>query len=883
MTPPRLPRAVLRRLAPREVRESLVADLDDVFERQASETTARRARWWYRRQAVRGVPALLSMRLQRRRLPAVPEEKKMTAFDSFQRDLRYAIRWLWRSPAFTVPAALTIALGIGATAAIFSVVHAVLLAPLPYSAPDRLVMVFQDMRARGGPANEWATPGNLADWLAAKDVFSSVASIRQFLPTLTGMGEPEPLVGELVTQQYFDVLGTRMEKGRTFRPEEAVPNAGRVVIISHGAWQRRFGGDPNVIGRRLTLSGEPHEIVGVLPAGFRPVIVSNAEVWRPERFSLTTPSRGAVVLRVVARLAPGLTLASAQTRATALAAVLEQKYPEFNRNVGFGVVPLQDQVVTDVRPGLLVLSAAVLFVLLIAALNVANLLLARGSNRVRELGVRMALGASRGRVVRQLLTESVLLSVIGGALGIGISLLGVEALVGLAPDGSPRLDEVHVNGTVLLFAGAMTIVTGLLFGLVPALQASREGRTTAVNSASRGAVGGPGRWTRRLLVVGEIAVALMLLVGGGLLLRTFVSLQRSDLGFDPTDVTVGLVLPPAVKYPGPPALVAFYDQVLERAQTLPGVRVAALASVLPLAGGDSDMDFHIEGAPPPRTSDEAPVSWYRLVSASYFEALGIKPRRGRLFAAREPTPEVVINEALARNRWPGEDPLGRRVRFGADGPWFTIVGIVGEVKHLGPRAAPRNEIFIPYWQFTERGMNVVLKAAGGAERLVRPLKDAVAQIDKEVPVSAIGPMTQMVADSIQRPRFLATLVVLFAGLAALLSAVGIFGVLSYTVAQRTGEIGVRLALGASPHQVVWLVLGDGLRLAAIGVVIGVGVSLLLTPALGTLLYGVSPADPLTFALMSVVLFAIAGLASAIPARRATRVSPVTALRESADA
>jgi putative ABC transport system permease protein len=882
MTPPRLSRFVLRRLAPRDVREGLVADLDDVFARQAGETNARRARWWYRRQAVRGVPALLSMRLQRRQLPSIPEEKRMTAFDSFQRDLRYAIRWLRRSPAFTVPAALTIALGIGATTAIFSVVHAVLLAPLPYPAPDRLVMVWQDMRARGGPAQEWATPGNLADWIAEKDLFAGVASIRNFGPTLTGMGEPEPIVGEQVTQQYFDVLGVRMEKGRTFRPEEAVPNAPRVAIISHGAWQRRFGGDPGVVGRQLTLNGEAHEIVGVLPAGFRPIIAANAEVWRPERFSLTTPSRGAVVLRVVARLPQSLSLTAAETRASALAATLEQKFPDFNRNVGIGIGPLQDQVVTDVRPGLLVLSAAVMFVLLIAALNVANLLLARGSNRVRELGVRMALGASRARVVRQLLTESVLLSAIGGVLGIGLSLLGVEALVSLAPAGSPRLNEVHVNGTVLLFAGAMTLLTGLLFGLVPALQASREGRTSAVNSASRGAVGGPSRWTRRLLVVGEVAVALMLLVGGGLLLRTFVSLQRSDLGFDPTDVTVGFVLPPAVKYPNPPSLVTFYDQVLERAQALPGVRIAALASVLPLAGGDSDMNFQIDGAPPPRTSEEAPVSWYRLVSAGYFEAMGITPRRGRVFAAREPAPEVVINEALAKQYWPGEDPLGKRVRFANDGPWFTVVGVLAEVKYQGPRAAPRNQIYIPYWQFPERGMNVVLKAPGGADRLVRPLKDAVAQVDKDVPVSSIAPMTRMVADSIQRPRFLAMLVVLFAGLAALLSAVGIFGVLSYTVAQRTGEIGVRLALGAAPHQVVWLVLGDGLRLAVVGVVIGIGASLFLTPALGTLLYGVSAADPLTFGLMSAALLAIAALASAIPARRATRVSPVTALRQSAD-
>ncbi len=884
MRPPDLARRVVGWLAPPDVRDALVDDLDEAFARRAAATSPGRARRWYLRQAVRGLPSLVMMRLRSRHLPSLPPERSMTTFELVTHDLRYATRLLRKSPGFTLPAVITLALGIGATTAIFSVVHALLLTPLPYPSPDRIVTVWQDMRARGGPADEWATPGNLADWRAEKSLFASMASIRLLGSlTLTGMGEPEPLVGEQVTLDYFDVLGVQPIRGRTFRPEDAVPNAPRVVILSHGAWQRRFGADEGAIGRRIVLGGEPHEVVGVLPAGFRPVIApATAEVWRPERFNFVNPSRGAVVLRVVARLQPDVSLDRAQAATATLARTLEERYPDSNRGAGINVVPLHDRVVSDVRGGLLVLSGAVLFVLLIASVNVANLLLARASNRTRELAVRMALGATRPRVVRQLLTESLLLASIGGLLGVGVSVLGVRALVALAPEGLPRLAEVGVNGSVLLFAAVVTLATGLLFGLVPALQGSREDSTPALKATGAGGRGGGaglGQRARRVLIVGEVAVALVLLVGGGLLLRTFLSLQRSDLGFDPANVLAGFVLPPPAKYPSPESRVAFYNQVLERAQALPGVETAALTSVLPLVGGDSDMDFQVEGAPPLKPGEESPVTWYRVVSAGYFKAMGIIPTRGRVFAAKEPAPEVVINEALARKHWPGQDPVGRRVRAGGgDGPWFTVVGTVGEVKHQGPRAAARGQMFIPYWHLPEPGVNVVLKTTGAPERLTRPLKDAVAQVDPDVPVSRTAPMAQSVAASIEAPRFLAWLVVLFGGLAAVLAAVGIFGVMSYAVAQRTAEIGVRLALGAGPRQVVWLVLGDGLRLAAFGVAIGLGASLLLTPALDTMLFGVTAGDPLTLALTASGLLAVAALACFIPARRATRVAPVAALK-----
>jgi putative ABC transport system permease protein len=878
MSPPRALRGWLRFLAPEDVRESLVADLDDGFAHRHRRHGPRSARRWYRRQVIASLAPLLRMRAGRRHLPSPIRETHMSSFDAVMRDVRYAIRVLWRSPAFTLPAVLTLALGLGATTAIFSVVHGVMLTPLPYASPGGIVTVWQDMRARGGPEQEWASPGNLADWSAETTLFSSVASIRQLPTTLTGMGEPEPILGEQVTRAYFDVLGVQPAMGRGFRPDEAVPNAPRVVVLSHGMWVRRFGSS-NVLGQRITLGGEPHEIVGVMPAGFRPVIVGDAEIWRPERFNMVTPARGAVVLRVVARLAPGVSIDRARTQAAMLAATLEARHPEFNKGVGFSIVPLQDQVVSDVRPGLIVLSGAVLFVLLIAAVNVANLLLARASNRTRELGVRMALGASRTRLIRQLLTESLLLAVVGGILGIGVALVGIPALLALAPSGLPRMGEVGLSLPVLLFAVAVTTLTGLLFGLIPALQASRDRGPAAVTTSGRGAVGGPGRRTRRLLIIGEVAVALVLLVGGGLLLRTFAALHKSDLGFDPTDVTVGFVVPPAARYPDQPSRVAFYDQLLERAQAVPGVRTAAIASVIPLTGGDSDMDFQIEGAAPPRTPDESPVTWYRVVSAGYFDAMGIRLVRGRGLNPRDPAPEVVVNETIAKNYWPGQEPTGRRVRFRPDGPWFTIAGVAADVKYQGARGESRNQMFIPYWHFSEGAVSVVLKAPGGADRFVRPLKDAVAQVDKDIPVSRIVPMTQLLAVSVERPRFLALLVALFAGLAAVLSAVGILGVMSYLVAQRTSEIAVRLALGARSREVLWLVLGDAVRLAAIGVILGLGASLLLTPSFGTLLYGVSPFDPLTLALTSGALLAVAALASAIPARRATRVSPVDALKQ----
>ena len=792
-------------------------------------------------------------------------------------DLKYAARMLLRTPAFTIVAVLTLALGIGANTAIFTVVNALLLKPLPYAHPDRLVMVWQDFRARGGPADEWATPGNYVDWRAQKDLFQRIAVISGWRPAMTGGAEPEPLPGEQVTYEYFGVLGITPALGRDFRHEDGVPNAARVAIIGDGLWKRRFGGSAAVVGQMVTLGGETHEIIGVLPAGFRPIIASAAEIWRPLRINIANPSRGAITLRTVARLADGLSHERAQVQATALAKQLEAAHPDHNEKVGFLLTPLHDRVVGDIRPGLLALLGAVAFVLLIACANIANLLLARGSARGREVAVRLALGAARGRVIRQLLTESLLLAVIGGVAGLLLGVWAVDALVSIAPENAPRVAEIGLDPAVFAFALILTIATGLLFGLVPALQSARGDMTHSLKEGARGSAGGGGRSVRRALIVAEVALALILLTGGALLLQTFLRLQAADLGFNPANVLVGAVNPPRTTYDTRAKHLAFYDQVFEKAAALPGVKKAALASVLPLSG-DSDMSFVLEGKPAPRTPSETPVTWYRLVSASYFDTMEMPIRRGRGFAAREATPSVVVNESMARKYYPGEEALGRRIRLSDDGPWFTIIGIAADAKARGAREAAKIETFVPYWQFTEPGMNILLKTDGDPTRLSAPLRAAVASIDRNIPVAGITTLGEIVGDSIEQPRFFALLSVSFAVLALLLAAIGIYGVMAYAVAQRTTEIGVRMALGATPREVFRLVVGDGLKLTTLGVGLGGLGSLLVARWLTALLFGVTAGDPRTLAGTAGVLLTVALAACLVPARRATRVDPMVALR-----
>jgi putative ABC transport system permease protein len=791
-------------------------------------------------------------------------------------DIRYAFRLLLKTPGFSLIAIITLALGIGANTAIFTVVNALLLRPLPYGDPDRLVTVWQDLRAQGGPADEWATPGNYVDWRREKGLFDGVAVITGWQPTLTDGIEPEPIPGEQVSHEYLSVLQIAPALGRSFTQDDDRPNAARVVLISDGLWKRRFGGDRSIVGHTVTLNGESHEIIGVLPEAFRPIVSKRADLWRPLRLNTANPARGAVILRTVARLAPGLTLDRAQAAATSLARQLEAAHPEFNDKTGIALIPLHERIVGDARPGLLALVGAVACVLLIACANIANLLLARGSARSRELAVRLALGAGRGRVAAQLLTESLLLAGIGGVAGVVLGLWGVDGLVAMAPENTPRVTQIRLDGAVLAFAAVITLVTGLLFGLAPAIQSARSGLAQGLKDGIRTGQATGGRKLRRLLVASEVALALVLLTGGGLLLQTFLRLQSTNLGFDPKNVFVGFVNPPRTAYPEPQQQRAFYDAVLEKASSLPGVRNAALSSVLPLSG-DSDTSFEIEGRAPAKPSD-TPVTWYRLVSASYFDTMGMSLARGHGFAAREPAPSVVVNEAFARKFFAGEDAIGRRIRFGPDDPWFTIVGIATDVKARGARQAAQIETFVPYWQKIERGTNVILKTDTPPMTLAQPLKQAIASLDRNVPLSNPATLADIVADSIEQPRFLAELTAAFALLALTLAAIGIYGVMAYVVSQRTTEIGVRMALGASPGEVFRLVVADGLKLTAAGFAIGAAASLAGARALTALLFGVRPGDPTTLVVMAAVLVLVATAACTLPARRATRVDPMVALR-----
>jgi putative ABC transport system permease protein len=792
-------------------------------------------------------------------------------------DVRYAARVMLKSRALTLVAVATLALGIGANTAIFSVINALLLRPLPYPEADRLVMVWQDLRPRGGPATEWTGPSQQFDWKAETAVFENLTSVRGWNAMVGGGDLPETFVGEQSTYEYFDVLKVRPALGRTFRQSDDMPNAPRVVVLSDRVWRDRFGSDPSVVGRTIKISGENHEIIGVMPPDFTSAYVTDAVLWRPLRMNPTNPSRNSAVNHTIGRLAPGMTIDQARARLVALAKRLERDHPDTDTGKSINPVLLQEQKVGAVKPALFMLQGAVAFVLLIACVNIANLLLSRAFGRTREIAVRRALGADRARIIRQMLTESVLLALVGGALGILAGVWGVSALTAIAPAGTPRLAEIGVDRNVLGFAVALSFATGLVFGLVPAVHAARGQFSDALKQGGRGQMGDGGGRARRALVVAELALALVLLVGGGLMLRTFLALQRADLGFNPDHVVSGFVLTPPAVYRTAEQRLAFYDALLERSAALPGVRQAALSSVIPL-GGDSDTNFEIEGRPRATRSADALVTWYRDVSANYFSTMGIPVRKGRLIAEREAEPTAVINETAANRFWGAEDPIGRRIRFDQDGAWFTIVGIVADVRVRGPRAENVAETYVGYWKMPEAGTNVVLKAAGNPAALAEPLRRAVKELDAGISVSGIASMEEMIAEANGPTRFYATLVAIFAALALLLAAVGIYGVMSYAVTLRTQEIGVRLALGATARQIFGLVVGESLKLAAVGLVLGVAGAIAVGRAMDTLLFGVAATDILTFGLTAAVLTMVAVLASYMPARRAMRTDPMTALR-----
>jgi putative ABC transport system permease protein len=805
----------------------------------------------------------------------------------FLQDLRYAFRLRTKSPAFTSIAVLTLALGIGANTAIFSVVNAVLLRPLAFRDASRLVLVAEKSKY---PTISTSYE-NYLDWRDQSHSFESLEATRGTTITLTGAGEPERLNARMMTAGIFPLLGVDARLGRTFRAEEDRAGGPPVVLLSYGLWQRRFGGAPDVIGKAMNLDTQPYTIVGVAPSGFE--VLQPADVFLPfTPWAKTLPAdrNWHPGILTIGRLKPAISREQARTEMVGITKRLEEQYPEYNTGTSADVVGLQEQMVQNVRPALLLLIGAVSLVLLIACANVANLLLARAAVRGREVAIRTSMGATRWRVVRQLLTESVLISLAGGALGLLLAWAALGPLLKISADSVPQAFSIGLDRWVLAFTLGVSVVTGLVFGIVPALRTAKLDLRETLNEGSRGSTMGPGQHRlRSSLVATEMALAMLLLVGAGLLLRSFSRLQDIAPGFQPDHLLVADLPLAQATYAKPEQRFAFYDRLVERARTLPGVRSAAAASFLPVSGGGGLLHFNITGRPP-KTPHDYLAAGYRTITPSYFETLGVPLLQGRLFrpADREKGPAVVlINAAMARTYFPLENPLGKRIQVGAtpdpdpQNPQMEVVGVVGDlVQGLG--LDPKAEMYLPYRQADQVlpvfQLSVVLRTAGDPLLQASALRSALAEIDPNQPLVRVRTMEDNMAATVAQPRFRTWLIGIFAALALLLAAVGIYGVMSYSVTQRTNEIGIRVTLGAQPSDVFRIVVGEGLRLALSGVAVGFVAALVLTRVLRSFLYGISASDPLTFTSVAVLLTLVGVAASFFPARRATRVDPIVALR-----
>lgn len=810
--------------------------------------------------------------------------KGMNMFDGLWQDLRYGTRMLLKNPGFTIVAVIALALGIGANSAIFSVVNTVLLRPLPYTDPERLVMVWEDRTAKGYPRDTPA-PANYVDWRDQNQVFEGMAAIATHSLNLTGAGEPERLEGKRVSANFFNILGVEPLLGRGFLPEEDEPGAARVVVLSHGLWQRRFGSDKAILGKSLTLNGVGHEVVGVMPPDFQ-FPTREDELWVPIAF---TPQQAAArqshYLQVIARTKPGVTIEQAQAEMSTIGARLQQQYPE-NTDLGVAVVPLHEQFVGDIKPALLILLGAVGFVLLVACANVANLLLARAAARQKEIALRVALGASRGRLVRQFLTESLLLAALGGVVGLLLSLWGVNLLKAFIPENISQARHIAIDRWVLGFTALVSLLTGLIFGLAPATQASNFNLNETLKEGGRDSASGRrGNRIRSVLVVVEVAVSLVLLIGAGLLINSFLRLRGVDPGFRTDNLLTMRVMLPETKYTDQARRSAFYAELVRRVEALPGVNSAAVANWIPLVKQGDSSGIAIEGQPAPAPGQNPSVVT-RVVSPHYFQTMGIELLRGRQLTEqdRADAPRViVISETMARKFWPGEEPLGKRVTMGgpagAPVPWLEVVGVVKDVRQFELTAEPKPQMYVPFEQpVFFRPSHLIVKTEVEPGGLASAVRKTVWEIDKDQPVSNISTMKEVLSESISRQRFSMLLLGIFAAVALVLAAVGIYGVMSYSVAQRTHEIGIRMALGAQRSDVLKLAVGQGLKLVLVGVALGLAAAFVLTRVMSSLLFGVSATDPATLAIISLVLIGVALFASYIPARRATKVDPMVALR-----
>jgi predicted permease len=816
------------------------------------------------------------------------DRRGLPLLETLMQDVRYGIRMLRKNPGFAAVAVLTLALGIGANTAIFSVVYAVMLRPLPYPDSDRLVMLWQTLPKQGLAE----VPFSAADFIDVQKqnrVFEQTAAIFLDKPdyNLTGQGEPERVYGMAVSANLFTLLGMHPELGRVFLADEDRPGHEHVAVLSYRLWQRQFRGDPQAIGKTVTLDAQAFTIVGVMPLGFRfpPPMASvsksfpvECDIWLP--VVLDRSNRHYHPLAGIARLKPGITVTQARAEMEAIAGRLAAQYPDVDTGLGGTAYALSQQVTETVRPALLILLGAVTLVLLIACVNVANLLLSRAAVREREMAVRTALGASRGRVVRQGLVESMLLAGLGGGLGVSLAVWGIEVIRSLAGTVIPRVSEVGINGPILAFTGITAALTGLVFGLVPALKASRPNLNEFLRGSYGTTQGGHQRF-RSVLVISEVGLALALLIGAGLLVRSFVHLEEVDPGFRPDHLlTLSLRLPES-KYSKEGQLRDFYQQLLQRVQSLPGARTSGLVNSVPIAGWQGTTLVYVEGRPVPTSMTDTPMANYRVSSSDYFMTLGIPQVRGRLFTSHDAAggPRVLlINETMARRLFPNQDPLGKQLRLdNPKNPLFTIVGVVGDIRSGGLDAPLESEMYTAYLQDPWSIMTLVVRTAGDPLALAPAVRNQVAALDKDQPIFNVKSMEEIMSESISPRRFNMLVVGMFSAIALVLATVGIYGVVSFSVSQRTNEIGIRMALGAGKQEVLSMILRLGLGLAVAGVVAGLAAAFVLNRFLSTLLFGVHPYDPVTFIVVPLLLIAVAVTACYIPACRATRVDPMAAL------
>jgi putative ABC transport system permease protein len=810
--------------------------------------------------------------------------------ESLLADIRYALRRLRKSPGFSAIVVATLALGIGANTAIFSVVNAVLLRALPYHEPERLATVFHFYSSLNDLEAPVSAPG-FRDYRDRSGVFESAAVEQGWAPTLTGIEEPERLTGTRVSGDWFTTLGVMPIVGRPLRRDEDEPGRNRVVVLSYGLWHRLFGGDATIAsgGRTMTLNGEPFEIVGVMGPDFRDFWNRNAQLWTPLALApanFTDNNRTNEYLSFTGRLSPGMTVEGAQRELTAFATRLRADYPNnYGSSWTLRIRALEEQSSGRIKPLLLVLLGAVGFVLLIACANVANLMLVRAAARHREVVIRTALGAKRGQLVRQLLTESVTLSLVGGALGLLLAIVSVRALVAISPGSLPRSDEIRVDAVVMLFTLGIAVVTGLLFGMVPAMQMSRANLQESLKEGGRGSSAARrGNNARRALVVAQVALALTLLTGAGLLIRSFARLTAIDPGFTADNLlTFNLALSPS-KYRSDTSWRAYFDDVVPRIAAVPGVRSVGGTSELPFSGSWSTGSFNVEGyqAPP---NQPGPWGDIRIVTDDFFSTMGMRVIRGRTFGPGDRASSVrvaVVDEEMVKRFWPNEDPIGKRITRNnlADTAitWIEVIGVVAHSAHEGLDADPRVQLYYPYSQFPIRALTIAVRTTPPPLTLATAVRQAVQSLDKDQPLARVESMESLMGGATGQRRMAMFLLAVFASLALALAAIGIYGVLAYTVTQRSQELGIRMALGAARGDVIGLVLRQGMGLAGLGVVLGLVASLWLTRLVQAQLYEISPRDPTTFIAIALILSSVGFVATLIPALRATRVNPVEALR-----